>query len=311
MEEKVAGKNAIKEAYPVMVSFLDFYFRDRDITKIISMVDENMYFVGAGRDYTAVNRGQFQRLMERENEEMMLIRSGYEIVSYHEEKIGEESRRCLCKAERKEPPSCFIFTALVYKKKEKDVISMLHISRVDDAVVEMAGYIHDLIRESSRDFLTGVYNRKGGEERIGEVMQKGVPFVFLMLDLDDFKKVNDIYGHGAGDSMLCYMGEKLKECFRKTDIIVRLGGDEFAVFAQPCLDISAVKEKVDQLVFSYTEEAKRRYPLSRTSVSVGGIYGKEPESFRKIYHMADQILYAIKQNGKGRCELKEDSSEKR
>ena len=47
MEEKVTGKNAIKEAYPVMVSFLDFYFRDRDITKIISMVDENMYFVGS------------------------------------------------------------------------------------------------------------------------------------------------------------------------------------------------------------------------------------------------------------------------
>ena len=123
------------------------------------------------------------------------------------------------------------------------MISMLHISRVDDAVVEMAGYIHDLIRESSRDFLTGVYNRRGGEERIGEVMQKGVPFVFLMLDLDDFKKVNDIYGHGAGDSMLCYMGEKLKECFRKTDIIVRLGGDEFAVLPSRAWISAPLKKK--------------------------------------------------------------------
>ena len=57
--------------------------------------------------------------------------------------------------------------------------------------------------------------------------------------------------------MLCYMGEKLKECFQKTDIIVRLGGDEFAVFAQPCLDISAVKEKSRSAGFFLIQKRRR------------------------------------------------------
>lgn len=302
-------KSIIGEAYATMCRFLDFYFGNTELMNIMPIIDDKIYFAGIGREGTVVGRRQFQELIE-EGSELQQVHSDYEILLYDEEKMEQGVLRCLCKVRTKEPISYILVTALLHKQSEAFIIAMLHVSRTDETLVEMKGYIHNLLQESSRDFLTGIYNRRGGEERIRKEIKKGIPFVFLMMDLDDFKKVNDIYGHRAGDRMLCYMGEKLQEYFRKTDILIRLGGDEFAVFAQPCLEIAAIKKKVNQLIVSYTEEAQRRYPLSKTSVSVGGVYGKNPGSFDEIYHSADQILYTIKQSGKRRCEFKESFDKK-
>ena len=64
-----------------------------------------------------------------------------------------------------------------------------------------------LLQEASNDPLTGVYNRKGGKERITHAVQTTSDYVFFMVDLDNFKQVNDIYGHEQGDRVLCYIAE--------------------------------------------------------------------------------------------------------
>lgn len=164
----------------------------------------------------------------------------------------------------------------------------------------------NLIEESNRDFLTGIYNRKGGEATVTAKMNNSdAPYIFLMIDLDNFKSVNDMYGHGTGDKMLRFFAKQLRETFRKTDIVIRLGGDEFAVYAQPCFNKEAIQNKVEKIIKDYVEEAKNRCPSVSTSVSVGGIYSMEPRSFSSIYKAADGILYEIKQSGKGRCEIRE------
>lgn len=160
-----------------------------------------------------------------------------------------------------------------------------------------------LMEETSRDYLTGVYNRKGGAELVNLQMKNVMPYVFFMLDLDNFKRVNDHYGHDEGDKMLKFTGDLLKRMFRKTDIVMRLGGDEFAVFAYPCVDINVIKIKAEKVIEAYKKEAEKRYPLSRTSISIGGVSGTDTRTFPELYRQADEILYVVKQNGKGRCEI--------
>ena len=82
------------------------------------------------------------------------------------------------------------------------------------------------------DPLTGILNRKGGQLRMEQQMQQTEQYLFLMLDLDNFKQVNDRYGHEEGDRALCTVAQLLQERFRKIDVVFRVGGDEFAVFCR-------------------------------------------------------------------------------
>ncbi|MBM6948030.1 diguanylate cyclase domain-containing protein [Mordavella massiliensis] len=160
-----------------------------------------------------------------------------------------------------------------------------------------------LMEESSRDFLTEVYNRRGGESLLKERMKIPMPYAFLMLDLDDFKQVNDLYGHEEGDRMLYYTGAVLKQAFRQSDVVIRVGGDEFAVLAYPCSDADAIQRKAEQVIRRYEEEARRRYPESGTSISIGGICGRQRRSFQELYRLADQVLYEAKRV-KGCCRIR-------
>lgn len=158
-----------------------------------------------------------------------------------------------------------------------------------------------LMEESLRDYLTGVYNRKGGEALIAQKMPDASPYIYFMIDLDNFKKVNDIYGHNEGDNILRYVGRMLRESFRQTDVVVRVGGDEFAVLACSCNDVGAIRQKAEWLIRKYYEEIGPQYPKVHTSISIGGIYGVRPRTFLELYKLADGVLYGVKQSGKGQC----------
>lgn len=176
---------------------------------------------------------------------------------------------------------------------------------VISVLVDISGDVQNRIRlleESSRDFLTEVYNRRGGEIQVNEKMKIPMPYTFFMIDLDNFKKVNDLYGHDAGDRMLRYTGSILKQIFRQSDVVIRMGGDEFAVLAYPCDDVRAIKKKAGSLIRQYREAARRKYPLSNTTVSVGGIHGVRPRTFAELYKLADQVLYKAKAR-KNCCEI--------
>ena len=165
-----------------------------------------------------------------------------------------------------------------------------------------------LLKESSRDFLTEVYNRRGGEMMTAERMKTSMPYAFLMMDLDNFKSVNDRYGHDKGDSLLAFTASLLKQTFRQSDVVIRVGGDEFAVLAYPCTDADAIRKKGEQVIQKYEQEARENYPLSRTSISIGGICGCAGRTFQELYRLADDILYEAKEK-KGCCRIHRIDSE--
>ena len=158
--------------------------------------------------------------------------------------------------------------------------------------------------EAVTDPLTGILNRKGGQLRMEQQMQQTEQYLFLMLDLDNFKQVNDRYGHEEGDRALCTVAQLLQERFRKIDVVFRVGGDEFAVFAVNCGDEEPVRQKLDTLIEEYRQTMLRRWPAAQSTLSVGGVCGHRRRTFDELYQLADEVLYEVKRTQKGRRKLR-------
>src|SRR5438067_3782284 len=100
-----------------------------------------------------------------------------------------------------------------------------------------------LEREAQTDSLTGLFNHRSFHERLLHALQDASrthrPAAVLMLDIDDFKRVNDVHGHGVGDELLRLLADTLRSCVRPDDVVCRLGGEEFGVIMHACDDVAA------------------------------------------------------------------------
>jgi diguanylate cyclase (GGDEF)-like protein len=125
----------------------------------------------------------------------------------------------------------------------------------------------------------------------------------LLIDLDDFKEINDEHGHAAGDALLVAVAQRLSECVRSHDTVARLGGDEFAILLEPPTDLAEeVAERVLQTV-STVVEVDGRSLLVSASVGIGEVArdgGDESVRVSLAMHEADMAMYAAKASGKGR-----------
>ncbi|MCR4589352.1 MAG: sensor domain-containing diguanylate cyclase [Lachnospiraceae bacterium] len=164
-----------------------------------------------------------------------------------------------------------------------------------------------LKNDAEKDLLTGVYNKLSTEKYIREYMEHdGRPGMFYIIDIDDFKHINDSYGHAFGDDVLKAVGKRLNTEFRATDIIGRLGGDEFCVFLK---NLSSDEEKQKQIermstVFEYLSAGE--HVKYNPTASIGGAeYPKYGSTFEEIYKAADSALYDVKKNGKNGLKIYE------
>lgn len=158
---------------------------------------------------------------------------------------------------------------------------------------------------ASKDPLTGVYNRKAFEEKMWEHVRKSNKEecgTLIMIDLDNFKMINDGYGHIAGDSVLKQMVDAMNMCFRKNDLIGRLGGDEFLVFLRDLTDKEDVAGRIQDFQEAFAKENEYQ---STCSMGVT-VVKKENYSYRKCVAQADTALYKTKDKGKDNFSYYED-----
>ena len=148
---------------------------------------------------------------------------------------------------------------------------------------------------AEHDALTKVYNRAGFDFLMEKV---DLSTVFLVLvDGDNFKEVNDKFGHTVGDKALIRITDSLLSHFRDEDYVCRIGGDEFAVI-MPNVDgrmIDTVGERINNINRELTKLARDLPPLS---ISAGGAYGKDAENAYELFNNADHALYETKFKGK-------------
>jgi diguanylate cyclase (GGDEF)-like protein len=156
------------------------------------------------------------------------------------------------------------------------------------------------IRErSEKDGMTGVYNRKTAEELIYNNLKNKVPGIFLLVDMDRLKYINDVHGHKEGDKAIRGMAEILKSQFRSNDIVGRIGGDEFVIYlpgaAQNKDTISEVFSNLIKRLNAITVGERNDVAIS---CSIGCTIEQENSTYESLYHQADLALYQVKKNGK-------------
>ena len=152
------------------------------------------------------------------------------------------------------------------------------------------------------DTLTGIYNRLGFDEQVEQYMRQNPQkhCVMAMLDIDDFKLVNDMYGHAAGDGVLKKLAESMKQYFSKDVILGRNGGDEFSIFMPDCTVV-----EVKPFLKKFTEETRKFYCKGEAhtfTISLGfAEYPVLADDRSQLMRCADIALYKVKMRGKNGC----------
>lgn len=172
------------------------------------------------------------------------------------------------------------------------------------------GLIDALVELSSRDALTGLANRRAFEltvaREIDRVARSGEPALLLVLDLDHFKRVNDTWGHAAGDEVLKAVAAALVECVRPMDLVARTGGEEFAIILPNCGAAfgQAVAERLRRRIETTPVAITPRQTIAVT-ISIGGAFA--PQWVRSTPQLwlerADQQLYRAKAQGRNLVQL--------
>lgn len=171
--------------------------------------------------------------------------------------------------------------------------------------------IEELKQVTLYDKLTGIYNRRGFHElfdyeyKLKKREEVANGYVIAMCDVDDFKRVNDNFGHDVGDQVLRHIADKITEATRETDIVARWGGEEFLLYISNVNDIDGllVMNKIlktiqNALFFYKSNEIK-------VSISIGAVYTIGSQyKLEELLSTADKELYEAKNNGKNQVKYK-------
>lgn len=158
----------------------------------------------------------------------------------------------------------------------------------------------ELLEKSTIDATTGLFNKYAVETGIEARIVAGAQGFLFMIDIDNFKLVNDRLGHMAGDRLLAQMGAVIRGVFRQTDLAGRAGGDEFVVFMADTDSVTAAAERAGRLLERLREISIGGGPLKITaSIGIASIPA-HGGSYQEVYRLADQAMYQAKQSGKNR-----------
>lgn len=153
-----------------------------------------------------------------------------------------------------------------------------------------------LIHLSEIDPLTSVFNKETTQKLIDQKLKNHEHFCFLILDVDDFKSVNDNYGHAVGDKVLKNLSDLFKNHFRQTDIVGRIGGDEFIILIE---DEHIAESRIQSLLKKVNTLKIEELQDFKLSISVGMAFApSNGTTFMELYRHADHALYQTKRTGK-------------
>ena len=176
--------------------------------------------------------------------------------------------------------------------------------------------VEDLQKQIITDPLTNLYNRRFLQEylpqEIAKAKRASSSVAVLMFDLDFFKRINDVFGHEAGDAFLKSVAALLQGCIRESDIACRYGGEEFVLVLSGASLDGAIKkaEKIRNAVMDL-DLIIRQKPLGKVSTSIGiAVYPEHGAEMEALLRAADEALYEAKERGRNRVVVSEPKNGK-
>lgn len=173
-------------------------------------------------------------------------------------------------------------------------------------VIKKINFMYSKTRHMSvTDALTGLYNRRHFEDNLEREFLRAVRYdnnlSFAIIDIDYFKKVNDTYGHSAGDYILKEIAYLISQTFRKTDMVFRYGGEEFAVIItetsleKAVIPLERLRKTIEETVFKFKDEK------INITISVGvAEVNEQTNTVHQLFEQADNALYKAKENGRNK-----------
>lgn len=281
------------------------YVLDKNL-KIVQVDDVFPMITGYSReDVEQLELGQVDLIVEEDREYY------FSMVQENLKETGEVylEHRIRCK----NGTTIFVFCLGYVQKDEKtgDEISVIRVTdmttlnsvklQAETIRSETRERVEDLMEKAATDELTGLLRRGAFIKQVSRQIASRANFSLLMLDLDDFKQINDIYGHSVGDDVLIQVAEVFKDTLRGRDAICRMGGDEFAIMLTNVNSDTQVLEVIGRITTKV-----RQLPVAldkgfTVQMSIGvklcDVFD-ERVTFEKLYLESDAALYQAKKLGK-------------
>jgi diguanylate cyclase (GGDEF)-like protein len=193
---------------------------------------------------------------------------------------------------------------------ERQQVEQAALRTLGKRVENLEANLKEAREEASTDGLTGVANRRTFDRTLARFVARAAKgdfrFTLALVDLDDFKKINDEHGHQVGDRVLMCVGNLLSGQVRANDIVARIGGEEFALLLEQA-SVSQARPKLNALIASvaksYSYEAQGQPRSVSFTFSMGATEYADGDSVDDLVQRADDALYAAKRKGKHRLEI--------
>jgi len=160
-------------------------------------------------------------------------------------------------------------------------------------------------KQANFDSLTGLINRNLFHDRLQHAIRKAertaLPMALIFIDLDEFKEVNDTFGHAIGDALLVQAAERIGSCVRASDTLARLGGDEFVIILADCADKAPAGQIARTIIARLSEPFMLPEGRVHITASIGiAFYPDDAQNAENLLSRADQAMYAAKNRGRNR-----------
>ena len=171
----------------------------------------------------------------------------------------------------------------------------------------------ELQNKAETDLLTDLLNKISTENKIKEYLEaegQDKTCMMCVLDIDNFKKINDTMGHAFGDEVLATFGKKIRSEFRVTDIIGRTGGDEFIIFLKDLKDEAVIEREAGRVAGFFKDFTVGTYTKYSPTASIGAaIFPRDGQDYESLYKAADTALYKAKKRGKNQLAFFSETTE--
>ncbi len=187
---------------------------------------------------------------------------------------------------------------LIFNNKSNPVMAIGKMTNI----TEQKNKIHELEVKAETDPLTKLFNKQETQERISKCLDVNPfdeEFVLMLIDIDNFKGVNDTLGHHYGDAVLVDIAKKIRQLFRDSDIVGRVGGDEFVVFMRNISSLEVIERKASILTDAFRNTFSGDNSDYKISGSIGIVFSpKDGVTYEELFKKADIALYQSKRMGK-------------